>query len=246
MRSGPLASTLFGLALVACGRANLVPSAGSTNDAGNAPDATSMSSVLDASVPKATEVRDADDITDAGDTFQDDAYAPPPGCTVPATAHSIATCQLVPNQGPGSPSCNRPTEYGLFCSEALDASSVGCALSFIEEAPRRGWAYCCFCEGTDAATGCVNVDLSTYDRSCSKGSDCMVIQSGMRCPGDCDCCGGNAAINVDGQARYEQTTAPLSSQWILARGLPASVCNCPSCAGSPGPFCVHGLCSLNQ
>jgi hypothetical protein len=251
MRPGPSACALFGLVLLACNRADRATSSGNANDAGERPDATSartMPSVRDASLANDAEAQGADDIADAGNTVQDGAYGSPgPTCTVPSQARSSTACQVMPYPGDVPPHCGRPTEYELFCSEALDASAFGCNLIAIEDAPMRGFDYCCFCEGTDAGTGCVNVDPSTYDRSCSKDSDCMTIASGILCPGDaCSfCCGGNAAINVDGKARYEQTIAPLSDAWSDVFGLPTSVCNCQNCAGS-GPFCNHGVCTTSQ
>jgi hypothetical protein len=181
-------------------------------------------------------------IADAG--LADGAYGTPGWtCTVPAQAHSVGTCQVVLNQG-WAPLC-RPTEYGLSCSEELDASlseeldaSLGCRLDFFtEQAPTREVVYCCSCEGTDAATGCVNVDLSTYDRSCNKDSDCVEITSGMMCPGGCSC--GGSAINVDGLCRYDQTVAPLASS--------GGVCNCPADFGAccRAGRCVDDFCCLN-
>jgi hypothetical protein len=252
MRLGPSACVLFGLVLLACSRADRATSSGNANDASGGHDATSaqtMPSVRDASLANDAEPQGADDIADAGDTVQDGAYGSPGStCTVPSQARSSTACQvmLYPNDVP--PHCSRPTEYELLCTEALDASTFGCNLIAIEDAPIRGYDYCCFCEGTDAATGCVNVDLSTYDRSCSKDSDCMAIASGTLCPGGACyfCCGGNAAINVDGKARYEQTIAPLSGAWSVVSGLPTAVCHCRNCGASSGPFCSHGVCTMNQ
>jgi hypothetical protein len=102
----------------------------------------------------------------------------------------------------------------------------------------RSWVYCCPCEGTDAATGCVNVDPSTYDRSCTKDSDCIAISSGMWCPGACACCGGNAAINVAGQACYQQTVAAVQSSLNYT-------CNCPACRFSK-PVCMQGVCTIQN
>jgi hypothetical protein len=78
--------------------------------------------------------------------------------------------------------------------------------------------------------GCVDVDLTTYDTSCSVDSDCVWITSGEVCPGYCDCA-ADAPINQDGLARYQQAVA----------GVPTSACHC-----SPRPFgprCVDHQCS---
>jgi hypothetical protein len=200
-------------------------------------------------------MRDAAALPSAGDVGNGGWFAPPRGdtaedgpygayggtCTIPAPAQSVATCHVAQNLGMAA-WCHRATEYDLFCSEELDAS-LGCELAYIEDAPTRGFAYCCPCEGTDAATGCVNVDTSTYDRSCTRDSDCMFIWGGMSCPGGCGyVCGiGNAAINVDGQARYEQALAPVKAASV------DSICHCPAnFSGEPGPVCLKGVCTLPQ
>jgi len=84
----------------------------------------------------------------------------------------------------------------------------------------------------DAGPGCVNVDLSTYDDSCTKDSDCIVVPNGMMCPGWCAC--PNAVINVDGQTRYKQAVAPLQSSLN-------NTCACPSV---PLPVCTQGVCKF--
>lgn len=113
--------------------------------------------------------------------------------------------------------------------------------------------YCCPCEGADAGAAahdaalanalaraaaggaaapdggaCVNIDLSTYDRSCTTTEDCIRIQAGTVCSDTCAC--GNASVNADGQARYQQTIAPLG---------PTPACGCPN---EPVPKCVQGQC----
>ena len=196
---------------------------------------------------------DAGDIVDAGDVLQDGAgwmcaipdagdvadgsYGSPGWtCTIPAQALTSATCEVTPNQYGG---CG-PTQYHLSCSEQLDASSLGCTFGgggtgrIGDAAPVTTYGYCCFCEGTDAATGCVNVDLSTYDRSCTKDSDCTFIGTGMVCPGACNCGPGNAAINVDGERCYEQAVAQVALN---------NDCNCANWPTSWVPVCVQGVCT---
>ncbi len=244
VRSTPLAGVLSGLVLVACSRTNLVESPGRTDDAGNAPDATSaraMPSVRDASAADAAEAWDGCVIVDAGDVGQDGAYGSPGWtCTIPAQAPTSTICQVMSNQYGGC----APTQYYLSCSEEFDASSLGCTYGGFgtsvigDAAPVRSYSYCCFCEGTDAATGCVNVDVSTYDRSCTKDSDCMYIGAGTWCPGDCGCCGWNAAVNGNGQTCYEQTLAQVALNYD---------CNCPlsPCASfDDGPVCLRGICTV--
>jgi hypothetical protein len=80
--------------------------------------------------------------------------------------------------------------------------------------------------------GCVNLDLSTFDRSCRADSDCMSIASGMACPSGCFC--PNDAINVDMRLRYETTVASL----------PFNTAACPCPSGPPqGPVCTKGVCT---
>jgi hypothetical protein len=201
----------------------------------------------DASLPNASgmdaaKVWDGCGIGDAGAMAQDGAYGTPGWtCTIPSQARSSATCNVMPYPNDSPPHCPRPSEYELFCAETIDQSALGCNLIAMEEAPDHGYDYCCSCEGTDAATGCVNVDPSAYDRSCTRDSDCMFIWAGMSCPGGCAlACGlGNAAINVDSQACYEQTLAPLNAASL------DTVCHCPNqSSGSPGPVCLQGVCTV--
>jgi hypothetical protein len=81
----------------------------------------------------------------------------------------------------------------------------------------------------DATAACVDIDLSTYDRSCNVASDCIEINSGVLCPGACMC--GGSTINKSGQARYD---AAISS-------IQTTACPCP--AQSP-PACVNGQCTV--
>ena len=208
----------------------------------------------DASMPNASgmdasRVWNGCGIADAGEKAQDGAYGTPGWtCSIPSQARSSATCQVMPYPGNFPPHCPRSSEYELLCSEPLDVPALGCNLIAIDEAPVHDYDYCCPCEGTDAATGCVNVDLSAYDRSCARDSDCMFIWAGMSCPGGCTLACGlvNAAINVDSQGCYEQTLAPLKAAVRTPRGA-ASVeteCHCPNETGSPGPACVQGVCTV--
>ena len=76
-------------------------------------------------------------------------------------------------------------------------------------------------------------DVSAYDRSCTNDFDCASIGVGVWCPGDCYC-PGNATINVDGQARYEQALAQVSLNYD---------CDC-SDAAWPEPVCLQGVCTI--
>jgi hypothetical protein len=77
---------------------------------------------------------------------------------------------------------------------------------------------------------CVDVDPATYDTSCQQSSDCIDITAGTLCSDGCLC--GGTAINIDGQARYEQTISSLPQ---------GEECGCPF-FGSP--TCVSGQCVI--
>jgi hypothetical protein len=78
---------------------------------------------------------------------------------------------------------------------------------------------------------CVDIDLSSYDRSCTTSSDCIAISAGTLCSTGCLC--GGSTINKSGDDRYQATLAQLSS------GGP--VCDCPFFGQSE---CHHGSCTL--
>jgi hypothetical protein len=77
---------------------------------------------------------------------------------------------------------------------------------------------------------CVNIDLSTYDQSCTQPSDCILIFTGEVCvPSDCPC--NQAFVNISEQPRYDQAINEL----------PPDDCTCPV---APGPACLQGKCTL--
>jgi hypothetical protein len=82
----------------------------------------------------------------------------------------------------------------------------------------------------DSGNVCVTVNLSSYDLSCQQTSDCIAITSGTLCSNGCLC--GGSAINVDGQAQYEQAISALPS---------GEECGCPY---SGSPACVQGECVI--
>jgi hypothetical protein len=90
----------------------------------------------------------------------------------------------------------------------------------------------CVVEGPDGGPldggTCVYVDPSTYDTSCKVDTDCTLIRSGEICSGECSC-GGNTAINVDGEVQYKNAIAGLD------------LLDCP-CVAQPPPFCGGGQC----
>lgn len=83
--------------------------------------------------------------------------------------------------------------------------------------------------GSSEGGSCVDIDLSTYDQSCSVDGDCILIAAGHLCPGACGC--PAAPINAKEQARYEAAVAPAH---LLA---------CP-CAFPGSPRCVQNKCTL--
>ena len=89
--------------------------------------------------------------------------------------------------------------------------------------------------GGDAESGdaafCVTIDPSTYDTSCQLDTDCINVTLGPICAGyNCTC--GGAAINADGQARYDAVIASVPPG-------PGPRCQCPYFGR---PRCVHAQC----
>jgi hypothetical protein len=75
-----------------------------------------------------------------------------------------------------------------------------------------------FDSGISTADGgtCVDIELSTYDQSCNQPSDCILIQTGEVCSGQCSC--GGTPVSASEQSRYEQATS----------GIKFSACPCPA------------------
>jgi hypothetical protein len=73
----------------------------------------------------------------------------------------------------------------------------------------------------------VNIDLSTYDRSCQKDSDCIAIADGQICSGQCAC--PDVEINVSGQSTYEAAVSSIDT----------GMCFCPA---GPVPQCLDSVC----
>jgi hypothetical protein len=87
--------------------------------------------------------------------------------------------------------------------------------------------------GSSSAGGgnvCVFIDYTAYDTSCRQDSDCVPIQVGNVCDGQCAC--GNYAMNGSEEASYEAALA----------GVQPAVCFCPS----QQVACVTGQCSLQS
>ena len=81
----------------------------------------------------------------------------------------------------------------------------------------------------DAGAACVDIDLSTYDTSCVENIDCISIQSGEVCSGNCAC--GGSPVSASEQARYEQATGGI----VFA--------DCP-CVSGGLLECIAGTCVI--
>ena len=225
----PLAvAVLVGWVASACGsRTDLIGSPAGTTDAGTVADATAMQAAR--SMPDATATVDAGDMPESG------SIADVPGTTACHVAQLVAAlgCDVVlPPTG-----CGAFDEYAVSCSFNVSFSPPdGC----FDPCPSCNGmpGYCCPCLGPDAGVGCVNIDPSTYDRSCSNDSDCMLITSGAICP-PVACLCAKAAINVNESNRYSQT-------WQTVSALPRSSvpCRCGDSYNSPRPVCSHGMCTV--
>jgi hypothetical protein len=79
----------------------------------------------------------------------------------------------------------------------------------------------------EAGPGCVDIDVSTYDISCTKSSDCILIHGGEVCDGDCAC--GASPVSASEQSRYGQAIAGVELAF------------CP-CVDHVPPACVEGTC----
>jgi hypothetical protein len=78
---------------------------------------------------------------------------------------------------------------------------------------------------------CIYIDVTTYDVSCHADSDCIAIAGGMVCNGVCP---PNAAINVDGQTRYDIAVFRQGPGSLPGWG--------SSCASAGNARCVQGPC----
>ncbi|HTQ43641.1 MAG TPA: hypothetical protein VMI75_12850 [Polyangiaceae bacterium] len=176
------------------------------------------------------ETPDATAAPDAGASTIDEAGAA--ACYIAPWSAKLPTPECGVALPPTSP-CGA-SAYRVAC--AVSGSYTPPADGCVSVPNFGGFDVCCPCLGADAAAWCTDVDVSTYDRSCRRDSDCIVIQGGMMCTGECACSvGSGTAVNVDGRARYEQTTAPL---------LPLlEDCNCAAVSASK-PVCAQGVCTL--
>jgi hypothetical protein len=135
--------------------------------------------------------------------------------------------------------CVATTSGGACFYAQAEASSSGGALCI---APDCGNIFCkpgcscvdmasgaCRCSESPDGGACVDIDVSTYDTSCHGDSDCINVTAGTICEGYNCICGG-AAINADGQSRYNMTLSSIHP----GRG-PA--CGCPYLGAAR---CVQG------
>jgi hypothetical protein len=74
---------------------------------------------------------------------------------------------------------------------------------------------------------CVDIELSTYDLSCKQASDCILIQTGEVCSGQCSC--GGQPVSASEQSRYDQATS----------GIRFVGCSCPK---EVAPSCFENRC----
>jgi len=112
----------------------------------------------------------------------------------------------------GNPSCVNHT-----CTLCDPGAGGSCTVTVDDAGP----------PSRDAAATCVDIDVTTYDQSCTQSSDCLEITAGMFCTGGCSC--GGSLINVDGQARYNQAIS----------GIVPGACSCPAWGA---PTCVQDKC----
>jgi hypothetical protein len=93
--------------------------------------------------------------------------------------------------------------------------------------------------GCSDTTAVVNISASDYNQSCSKNSDCMLIDEGSSCCAGC----GNAAINVSDAAKYNaaaaQRQATCKAQLCpeIACIFSLAVCSAGKCAACHSPGC---------
>jgi hypothetical protein len=83
---------------------------------------------------------------------------------------------------------------------------------------------------SDGAT-CVDIDVSTYDRSCQTDTDCINVAAGTICSGYNCLCGG-AAISATEQDRYNAALASVQAG-------PGPYCGCPYFGR---PRCLQAQC----
>ena len=241
----PLAvAVLVGSFASACGsRTDLIGSPGGTNDAGIAADGTA---VQDESVapsdPAATVDATLDATVDASAACEAGSVVDEAGATACYVAPWIIGTECDVTTPPMNGACGA-SEYQVYCG-ASGYFSPPVAAGCVSVLGHGGTDYCCPCLGADAGALCANIDLSTYDRSCCSDSDCVIVPSGsgLFCSGACACGGcGGTAVNADGQARYEQTVAPVLPSLNYN-------CNCPACSSESsafgGPVCVQGVCTV--
>jgi hypothetical protein len=206
--------------------------------------------------PVVTATRDAGGGVDASATVDAAAILEPgatgggaadaAACKIPASASSVeagASCQPLPadmpdafaEHFPGAGALCGSYFYVMGCTQrATPDSAMGCfPVAGGGQGDTAYTDYCCPCEGVSA---CVNVDLTPYDRSCRRDSDCVGVFGGTLCAGQCECF-HNGAINVDGLAQYQEATAPQYP--------PASM-NCHGCSPSARVSCIEGLCRYSQ
>jgi hypothetical protein len=81
---------------------------------------------------------------------------------------------------------------------------------------------------------CIDIDVSTYDRSCEGDLDCISVTPGTLCSNECVCNTG-ATVSRSEQARYQAAISQLT--------FTSSVCGC---LAQSNPICLNHQCSLDD
>jgi hypothetical protein len=103
----------------------------------------------------------------------------------------------------------------------------------------------CVSEANTLSVACADplvqmIQASNYDQSCDADTDCVAVAEGNFCvPGANNC--PSAAIGKGAKSKYLSDVANTNAAFCLA----PSTCGVPlTCAGSTGPWCLHGTCEM--
>jgi hypothetical protein len=170
-------------------------------------------------------------------------------CTTDSDCAVVTSGELCANYCPCGGSTINESQLGRYRAAVADVPTgeCGCGLAGPPSCVSGTCQFCSMTPGndglpacpsdagaSDASTGsdagqCVDIDLASYDSSCTKASDCTLIPTGEVCSGSCEC--GASPINLSGVARFKEATA----------GITFADCPCIS----PGPLdCIGGTCTL--
>lgn len=159
--------------------------------------------------------------TDAENQYEADLKSGGPvvnvcDCVTPIAPH----CDVGPSGGVCT-HCNGPTDPTPGCGNTTSDGG--------------------FPDSGDGGT-CIDIETSDYDTSCNVDSDCMLIQTGHYCANPTAdvlafCLIGNAAVNIDGQARYAGVISRLPGN-NLCEG-PGNFGHARCIAGGAGGVCTY-------